>query len=65
VIECNLRASRSFPFVSKTFQTNFIELATKVMVGLPAVPKDIKLLDLDYVGVKVREAGGGLRESSR
>ena len=52
VIECNLRASRSFPFVSKTFQTNFIELATKVMAGLPAVPKDIKLLDLDYVGVK-------------
>ncbi|KAH9248346.1 carbamoyl-phosphate synthase, large subunit [Batrachochytrium salamandrivorans] len=52
IIECNLRASRSFPFVSKTFQTNFIELATKVMTGLPAIPKDIKLLDLDYVGVK-------------
>jgi carbamoyl-phosphate synthase large subunit/carbamoyl-phosphate synthase small subunit len=53
VIECNLRASRSFPFVSKTFQTNFIELATRVMTDMPAVPKDIKLLDLDYVGVKV------------
>jgi carbamoyl-phosphate synthase large subunit len=52
VIECNLRASRSFPFVSKTFQTNFIELATRVMCNLPAVPKEIKLLDLDYVGVK-------------
>uniref|UniRef100_A0A7S2S5X3 Uncharacterized protein n=1 Tax=Mucochytrium quahogii TaxID=96639 RepID=A0A7S2S5X3_9STRA len=52
VIECNLRASRTFPFVSKTFQTNFIELATRAMVGLPVYPANIKLLDLDYVGVK-------------
>ena len=52
VIECNLRASRSFPFVSKTFKFNFIELATQVMTGGAAEPKDIKLLDIDYVGVK-------------
>jgi len=52
VIECNLRASRTFPFVSKTFQTNFIELATRAMVGLPVTPANIKLLDIDYVGVK-------------
>ncbi|MBI1936209.1 carbamoyl-phosphate synthase (glutamine-hydrolyzing) large subunit, partial [Candidatus Woesearchaeota archaeon] len=51
VIECNLRASRSFPFVSKVTKNNFIELATKAMIGM-----DIKgrynTLDLDYVGVK-------------
>ena len=52
VIECNLRASRTFPFVSKTFDTNFISLATKVMIGLPAKPANISLVDLAYVAVK-------------
>jgi len=52
VIECNLRASRTFPFVSKTLQCDFIDLATRAMIGLPVRPADIKLLDLDYVGVK-------------
>ena len=52
VIECNLRASRSFPFVSKVLKINFIELATKVMLGLhPAAPQK-NAFDLDYVGVK-------------
>jgi carbamoyl-phosphate synthase/aspartate carbamoyltransferase len=54
VIECNLRASRTFPFVSKTFHKNFISLATKAMCGLKAVPYNINLLDIDYVCVKVR-----------
>eukprot|EP00808_Paulinella_micropora_P010563 g65312.t1 len=53
VIECNLRCSRSLPFVSKTFNVNFVELATKVMVGVPVKAKVIDLLDLDYVCVKV------------
>ena len=52
VIECNLRASRSFPFVSKTFDLNFITLATQVMVQGTAKPYDISLLDLDHVCVK-------------
>lgn len=52
VIECNLRASRTFPFVSKTFNTDFIALATRVMVGVPAKPASISLVDLDYVAVK-------------
>ena len=52
VIECNLRASRSFPFVSKVLKINFIELATKVMLGRhPAAPQK-SAFDLDYVGVK-------------
>ena len=52
VIECNLRASRSFPFVSKVLKINFIELATKVMLGKhPAAPQK-SAFDLDYVGVK-------------
>ncbi|MBQ3881541.1 MAG: carbamoyl-phosphate synthase (glutamine-hydrolyzing) large subunit, partial [Bacteroidales bacterium] len=52
VIECNLRASRSFPFVSKVLKINFIELATKVMLGMhPAAPQK-SAFDLDYVGVK-------------
>lgn len=52
VIECNLRASRSFPFVSKVLKINLIELATKVMLGLkPAAPQK-SAFDLDYVGVK-------------
>jgi hypothetical protein len=52
VIECNLRASRSFPFVSKTFNTNFIEIATRLMMNLPAAHVDINLYDIDYVCVK-------------
>ena len=52
VIECNLRASRTFPFVSKTLNHNFISLATKAMCGLDAQPYRISLLDIDYVCVK-------------
>lgn len=52
VIECNLRASRTFPFVSKTLNHNFISLATQAMVGLPVTPYKISLLDIDYVCVK-------------
>ena len=52
VIECNLRASRTFPFVSKTLNNNFISLATKAMCGLDAKPYKISLLDIDYVCVK-------------
>lgn len=52
VIECNLRASRSFPFVSKTLNVNFIDIATKVIVGdKPVVPK-ISIFEFDYVAVK-------------
>jgi len=53
VIECNLRASRTFPFVSKTLNHNFISLATRAMCGMEAVPYRISLLDIDYVCVKV------------
>jgi carbamoyl-phosphate synthase large subunit len=52
VIECNLRASRSFPFVSKVLKTNFIELATNVMLGKEVIKPDKSLFDLDYIGVK-------------
>jgi carbamoyl-phosphate synthase large subunit len=52
VIECNLRASRSMPFVSKVLKSNLIELATKVMLGLPAEKPDKSVFELDYVGVK-------------
>ena len=52
VIECNLRASRSMPFVSKVLKTNLIELATKVMLGLEVEKPNKYLFDLDYVGVK-------------
>jgi len=52
VIECNLRASRTFPFISKTFDFNFISLATKVMAGLPAKPGTFSLVDVEYVGIK-------------
>jgi len=52
VIECNLRASRTFPFISKTFNANFIELATRIMVKAPFRPFQIHLVDLDFVGVK-------------
>jgi len=55
VIECNLRASRSFPFVSKTLKINFIEIATRLMLG-EKVPKIHKSsFDLDYVGVKASQ----------
>jgi carbamoyl-phosphate synthase large subunit len=52
VIECNLRASRSFPFVSKVFDLNFIDLATKVIMGESLKPMDRSSFDLDYVGIK-------------
>jgi len=52
VIECNLRASRTFPFVSKTLKNNFISLATRAMCGLSPKPYNISLLDIDYVCVK-------------
>ncbi len=55
VIECNLRASRSFPFVSKVLKINLIELATKVMLGLPVEKPDKDLFDLDYVGIKASQ----------
>ena len=55
VIECNLRASRSFPFVSKVLKINFIELATKVMLGLPVERPDKNLFELDYVGIKASQ----------
>lgn len=55
VIECNLRASRSFPFVSKVLKINLIELATKVMLGLPVEKPHKNLFDLDYVGIKASQ----------
>ena len=55
VIECNLRASRSFPFVSKVLKINFIELATKVMLGLPVEKPEKSLFELDYVGIKASQ----------
>lgn len=55
VIECNLRASRSFPFVSKVLKINLIELATKVMLGIPVQKPDKNLFDLDYVGIKASQ----------
>ncbi len=55
VIECNLRASRSFPFVSKVLKINLIELATRVMLGLPVEKPSKSLFDLDYVGVKASQ----------
>lgn len=55
VIECNLRASRSFPFVSKVLKINLIDLATKVMLGLPVEKPSKNLFDLDYVGIKASQ----------
>ena len=55
VIECNLRASRSFPFVSKVLKINLIELATKIMLGIPVEKPDKNLFDLDYVGIKASQ----------
>jgi carbamoyl-phosphate synthase large subunit len=52
VIECNLRASRSFPFVSKVLKVNLIDIATKVMLDLPVEKQEKSLLELDYVGIK-------------
>ena len=55
VIECNLRASRSFPFVSKVLKINFIDLATKVMLGIPVEKPNKNAFDLDYVGIKASQ----------
>lgn len=55
VIECNLRASRSFPFVSKVLKTNFIDLATRAILGQPVTKPEKSLFELDYVGVKASQ----------
>ena len=55
VIECNLRASRSFPFVSKVSKINYIDLATKVMLGIPVEKPNSNVFDLDYVGIKASQ----------
>ena len=55
VIECNLRASRSFPFVSKVLKINLIDLATRVMLGLPVEKPSKNAFDLDYVGIKASQ----------
>ncbi len=55
VIECNLRASRSFPFVSKVLKVNLIELATRVMLGLPVEKLHKSFFDFDYVGIKASQ----------
>ncbi len=55
VIECNLRASRSFPFVSKVLKINFIELATKIMLGLKVEKLNKSAFDMDYVGIKASQ----------
>ena len=55
VIECNLRASRSFPFVSKVLKINFIELATQIMLGIDVVKPEKSAFDLDYVGIKASQ----------
>merc|ERR1719238_684902 len=53
VIECNLRASRSLPFISKTYNVNFVDLATRVMLGMTLRPANVQPLDMDYVCCKV------------
>jgi carbamoyl-phosphate synthase large subunit len=55
VIECNLRASRSFPFISKVLNTNFIRIATRIMLGLPVQKPDKTLFDIEHVGVKASQ----------
>ncbi|MFA6911688.1 MAG: carbamoyl-phosphate synthase (glutamine-hydrolyzing) large subunit, partial [Proteiniphilum sp.] len=55
VIECNLRASRSFPFVSKVLKHNFIETATRIMLDAPYAKPDSSVFDLDYIGVKASQ----------
>ena len=59
VIECNLRASRSFPFVSKVLKKNFIETATRIMLGEQIEPVDTSTFDIDYVGVKASQFSFG------
>ena len=55
VIECNLRASRSFPFVSKVLKRNFIETATRIMLGAPYSQPDKSAFDIDWIGVKASQ----------
>ena len=55
VIECNLRASRSFPFVTKVLKINFIDIATRIMLGLPVEKPSKNFFDFDYVGVKASQ----------
>jgi carbamoyl-phosphate synthase large subunit len=55
VIECNLRASRSFPFVSKVLKQNFIETATRIMLDAPYTKPDSSVFDLEYIGVKASQ----------
>ncbi len=55
VIECNLRASRSFPFVSKVLKKNFIETATRIMLGEKVAPVDTSTFDIDYIGIKASQ----------
>jgi len=55
VIECNLRASRSFPFVSKILKTNLIEIATRIMLDLPVSKPNSSIFDLNYIGVKASQ----------
>lgn len=55
VIECNLRASRSMPFVSKVLKINLIEMATRIMLGLPVKKMDKSNFDLDYIGIKASQ----------
>ncbi|MBO4955711.1 MAG: carbamoyl-phosphate synthase (glutamine-hydrolyzing) large subunit [Muribaculaceae bacterium] len=59
VIECNLRASRSFPFVSKVLKKNFIDTATRIMLGEKVEPADTSTFDIDYVGVKASQFSFG------
>ncbi len=55
VIECNLRASRSFPFVSKVLKKNFIDTATRIMLGEAPAPTDSSTFDIDYIGIKASQ----------
>ena len=64
VIECNLRASRSFPFVSKVSKINFIDLATKVMLGIPVEKPNSNVFDLDYVGIKASQFSFSRRQGA-
>src|SRR5574344_812203 len=65
VIECNLRASRSFPFVSKVLKINFIGMATRIMLGLPVELPGQNEFDLDYVGIKASQFSFRDRKSTR
>merc|ERR1719456_1221430 len=64
VIECNLRASRSLPFISKTYNVNFIDLATRVMLGLPVSPSIIQPIDMEFVASKVSTFSFGRLKNS-